>query len=108
MLPTYDDFLIKRTADGVCLNFLRVNYDDLCQRVHEGGTGEEIFEWCFQKGRRLNEGDLVVWNNFISKFGWNDFATPTLERLKKEYGISDRSDIVTISDLIDFDEKRRS
>lgn len=98
----------QKAADGACCNFLRVNYVDLCQRVQQGGTDEEILEWCFQKGRRLNEGDLVVWNGFGSKLGWNDFATPVLERQKKEYGIENRTDIATIPDLIDFDEKRKS
>jgi Domain of unknown function (DUF5069) len=98
----------QRAADGVCLNFLRVNYEDLRARVLEGGTDEEILEWCYEHGRRLNEGDLIVWNNFMAKFGWNDFATPTLERLKKENGISDRADIQTIGEVIDFEEKRRS
>jgi Domain of unknown function (DUF5069) len=96
------------SADGACLNFLRVNYVDLRRRVQEGGTDEEILEWCYQKGRRLNEGDLLVWNGFMSKFGWNDFATPNLERLKKECGIAERNDIITMSDAIDFDEKRKS
>jgi hypothetical protein len=32
--------------------------------VLQGGTDEEILEWCFEKGRRLNQGDLVVWNVF--------------------------------------------
>jgi hypothetical protein len=94
-------------ADGVCLNFLRVNYADLCERVRAGGSNEDILEWCFEKGRRLNEGDLVVWNGFMAKFGWNDVATPTLERLKKENGVADRDDIRTIGELIDFEEKRR-
>jgi hypothetical protein len=31
-----------------------------------------------------------------------------LERRKKKYGIVNRTDIVTILDLIDFDEKRQS
>jgi hypothetical protein len=76
--------------------------------VLAGGTDEEILEWSFEKGRRLNEGDLIVWNGFLSKFGWRDFATPTLERIKKRGGIEDRIDIVTIPDLIDFDEGRRT
>jgi len=97
-----------KSADGALCNFLRVSYADLCQRVQEGGSDEEILEWCYEKGRRLNEGDLVIWNNFMAKFGWNDFATPTLERLKKEHGVTDRSDIVTMGDMIDFDEKRIS
>jgi hypothetical protein len=97
-----------RAADGVCLNFLRVKFEDLRERVLAGGTDEEILEWCFENGRRLNEADLVVWNCFMAKFGWNDFATPNLERLKKENGISDRADIMTIGEVIDFEEKRRS
>src|SRR3982750_4186733 len=57
-----------QSADGICLNFLRINYDDLKKRVQEGGTDDEILEWCYQKGRRLNEGDLTVWNEFMNKF----------------------------------------
>ena len=97
-----------RTADGVCCNFLRINYVDLCERVRQGGSDEEILEWCYEKGRRLNEGDLLVWNEFMRKFGWNDFATPTLERRKKELGISDRADIETMGDLFDLEEGRRT
>ncbi len=97
-----------RTLDGACCNFLRVSYADLCERVKQGGTDKEILEWCFERGRRLNEGDLFVWNAFASKLGWRDFATPTLERVKKASGISDRDDIATIPDFIDFDEERKS
>jgi hypothetical protein len=94
-------------ADGRCLDFLRVKFEDLRERVLAGGTDEEILQWCFQNGRRLNDADLVIWNGFMSKFGWNDSATPTLERLKKENGIPERDDIKTIGELIDFEEKRR-
>jgi len=94
--------------DARCTRFLGINYNELARRTLEGGSDEEILEWCYEKGRRLNEGDLVIWNNFMAKFGWNDFATPTLERLKKEHGVTDRSDIVTMGDMIDFDEKRIS
>ena len=96
-----------RTADGACANFLRINYGVLRQRVLKGGTDEEILEWCYTNGRRMNEGDLVVWNGFISKLGWNDFASPSLEERKQECGIADRADINTITELIEFDEKRR-
>jgi hypothetical protein len=95
-----------KAADGVCCNFLRVHYRDLRERVLQGGTDEEILGWCFEKGRRLNDGDLFVWNGFASKLGWRDSATPILEAAKKKRGIANRSDIVTIPDLIDFDEGR--
>ena len=95
-----------RTADGACTNFLRVNYGVLTQRVLKGGSDEEILDWCYTNGRRLNDGDLVVWNAFVSKLGWNDFASPVLENSKKECGAAHRDDLNTVSDFIDFDEKR--
>lgn len=98
----------QRAVDGACCNFLRINYADLRDRVLQGGTDEEILEWCFENGRRLNAGDIMVWNAFGSKLGWRDFATPTLEQAKKNAGISDRDDIATIPDSIDFDEGRFS
>src|SRR6266513_4917518 len=95
-----------RTLDGACCNFLRIDYRDLCEQVKQGGSDEEILEWCFEKGRRLNEGDLFVWNGFASKLGYRDPLSETLERRKKEMGIADRTDIACIPDLIDFDEGR--
>jgi Domain of unknown function (DUF5069) len=104
----YQDHLGRpRTADAACANFLRVNYGVLTQRVLKGGTDEEILEWCFQNGRRLNEGDMTVWNGFVSKLGWNDSASPVLDEAKQQQGITDRTDINTITELIDFEEKRR-
>ena len=94
-------------ADGVCCNFLRIKYDDLRQRVLAGGTDEEILAWCYENGRRLNKRDLIVWNGFISTFGWNDYATATLQELKVKFGLEQRADLVTLFDLIDADEGRR-
>jgi gluconokinase len=96
-----------RTADAACTNFLRVNYGVLRQRVLKGGTDEEILDWCYTNGRRLNEGDLLVWNGFVSKLGLNDFASPVLDEAKQKCGAGDRADLNTIVDFIDFDEKRR-
>jgi hypothetical protein len=94
------------TADSACCNLLRVNYADLVERVKQGGTDEEILGWCFEKGRRLNEGDMVIWKGFVSKLGWKDFATSMVKEAKQKQGIKDRKDIRTISDLIDFEEGR--
>ena len=47
-------------------------------------------------------------NGFASELGWRDSASALLERRKREHGISDRTDIITISELIDFDEGRKS
>ncbi|MDQ6810155.1 MAG: DUF5069 domain-containing protein [Verrucomicrobiota bacterium] len=94
------------SADGMCCHLLRVGHKALTARVLAGGTDEEILKWCYTTGRRLDEADLMVWNGFLSKLGWNDFATPFLEQTKQQSGLSDRVDIVTIPDLIDFDENR--
>ena len=101
-----ENFGAQTAADGACSNFLRINHGDLIERVKQGGTDEEILEWCFQNGRPLNEGDLFVWNGFASKLGWRDRITPRLEKRKQAMGIADRTDIITIPDLIDFDEGR--
>ncbi len=90
----------------MCCNFLRVHHRDLIKRVKQGGTDEEILEWCFEKGRPLNEGDLFVWNEFMKKFGWNDFATPTLAEQKQKLGLTDRADIQTMWQLFDLEEGR--
>jgi hypothetical protein len=101
-----ENFGAPQTADSALCNFLRIHHRDLVERVKQGGTDEEILEWCFEKGRRVNEGDVFVWNGFISKLGWRDRVTPRLEERKNEMGITDRSDIQCIPDLIDFDEER--
>ncbi len=97
-----------RTADDALCNFLRIKYSDLHERVLEGGSDEEILEWCYEKGRRPNAGDIFLWNGFASKIGFRDFATATLERMKKEHGVADRADIATMPDMMDFEEGRKS
>jgi gluconokinase len=101
-----DNFGGPQTADSALCNFLRIHHRDLVERVKQGGSDEEILEWCFEKGRPLNEGDVFVWNGFISKLGWRDRVAPRLEARKQALGITDRKDIECIADLIDFDEER--
>jgi gluconokinase len=101
-----ENFGAPRSGDGMCCNMLRVEHVALAERVLAGGSDEEILEWCYTTGRRLNDGDIMVWNGFISKLGWNDFAAPFLKRMKEEQGVADRTEIATIPDLIDFEEQR--
>ncbi|HZR78178.1 MAG TPA: DUF5069 domain-containing protein, partial [Chthoniobacterales bacterium] len=42
------NFGTPQTADSACCNFLRINHADLIERVTQGGTDEEILEWCFE------------------------------------------------------------
>lgn len=98
---------LGRGADGRLLQFLRINYDDLRARVRQGGADEEILEWCYTHGHRLDENDITIWNGFISKLGWNDAATDYLASCKKEAGLSHRDDIQTLFQLFDIEEGRK-
>ncbi len=99
---------LGKGADNWCVGYLRVNYDELRKRVLEGGTDEEVLQWCFEKGRSLNDIDLMVWNSFIAKLGWNDLATGRLEKYKAETGLSGRKDIVTMPEFFEVDEGRKA
>ena len=99
---------LGKGADGWCCDFLRVPYPDLRVRVLTGGTDEQVLEWCFTTGRRLNEIDLRVWNAYITKLGWNDDVTPTLNKRKAESGLADRDDIVTMPEYFEVDEGRKA
>ena len=92
--------------DARCVRFLEIDYDELKKRTLEGGTDEEILEWCFQRGKRRNEEEIQIWNNFILKRGWRDNGSEELAATKKREGFGDRDDIQTFVDYHDVDEGR--
>jgi hypothetical protein len=92
--------------DEKCVTFLRINYNQLVERVKHGGTDEQILQWCFSTGCKPSQDDIYVWNEFMRKRGWNDEVSKILERRKKEAGMADRSDIETSFQFIDADEGR--
>lgn len=94
-------------ADGRMCDFLRVDYTALKERTLAGGTDDEVLEWCYQTGRRLSKGDVIVWNGFALKLGWNDFASGRLQRVKQEAGLADRDDIQTMPQFFEVDEGRK-
>jgi hypothetical protein len=92
--------------DGRCCRFLGVTYADVQQRVQQGGTDDEILQWCFDHGRRPNDEEVLIWNAFMTKRGWRDDNTEELNRYKTESGFADRSEIQTLFDYYEFDEGR--
>lgn len=92
--------------DARCIRFLHANYAQLLERVVEGGTDEEILDWCMSRGRRPTEEEIEVWNEFMRKRGWNDEATEILDRRLAEIGGAKRPGLETIFDYIDLDEGR--
>jgi gluconokinase len=97
---------LGKGSDGACVEFLHVGYEDLKARVLQGGTDEEILDWCQQHGRPLNDTDKLVWNYYTTKLGWNDHISAILVKRKADGGLGDRDDIQTIAHYIDVDEGR--
>jgi Domain of unknown function (DUF5069) len=90
--------------DGRCVRFLHVDYDALAKRTLQGGTDEEILEWCFQNGRAPGEEDIFIWNGFMAKRGWRDDASEWLKQEKEKRGFAHRDDIQTAFDFHKADE----
>jgi gluconokinase len=97
----------KRTFDDRLSKFLGVSFADLTARVLEGGTDEEILEWCFTHGRRPDAEQVEIWNTFMQKRGWRDPASPGLAQNKADAGLAHRDDIQTFFDLMDVEEGRK-
>jgi len=103
-----DDFRknLGQALDARCCDYLRVDYLALVKRTLAGGSDEEILDWCFQFGRPLSDNDILIWNEFTRKIGWNDSRSEFLEKYKAESGLSDRKEIVTMFDFMEADEGR--
>ncbi len=97
--------------DGRCSRFLGVDYPAIVKRVGEGGTDEEILAWCFEKGRKSNAEEILIWNKFMLKRGWrdeDDGSTQELQNYKKNSGLGHRKDLLTFFDYYEVDEKGRA
>jgi uncharacterized protein DUF5069 len=105
-LPSGYHANLGKGFDEKCVKFLRVEYDALVERANQGGTDEEILEWCFTVGRKPSGDEVYVWNEFMRKLGWNDEVSQMVALRKAEAGMHDRSDIQTSFQFIDADEGR--
>jgi len=105
-LPSEYEPNLGKKFDLYCCDLLGIDYADLVERTSPGGADEEILLWCFTKGRKPNEHEMHVWNEFMRKRGWNDEASDVLSLRKREAGLADRSDIETMFQFIDADEGR--
>ena len=103
--PDHHEFLGKG-FDGRLCHFLGIRYEDLRQRVLAGGSDDDILAWIEQRGRKLVDADLLIWNGFAAKRGWRDEATPGLEKNKAESGLAHRTDLLTYFDYYEVDEGR--
>jgi len=92
--------------DKACCDFLGVSYEKLTTRVREGGTDEEILDWCGKVGRARDSEDKRIWGAYLAKRGWRDEMSDRLVFRKKEAGWENRDKIQTFFDYIDADEGR--
>ena len=92
--------------DQRTVNFLGLDYPSLKNRVLEGGSDDEVLEWCFQKGTQPTDEQIQVWNAYMFKRGWRDDLSDRLASRKKEGGLENRDDIQTMFNYIDADEGR--
>ena len=92
--------------DERCVNFLDVSYEALKARAIEGLSDDQLLAWAFESGRQPSAEQIEIWNDFMSKRGWNDVVSETLVRRKKESGFESRDDIRTMFEYIDADEGR--
>ena len=96
----------KRTFDDRVCKLLGVDFDALAARVQQGGTDEEILEWCFQTGRKPDAEHVEIFNGFMSKRGWRDAASGGLVTQREQAGLGHREDLVTFFDVMDVEEGR--
>src|SRR6266404_2939718 len=89
-----------------CVKVLGVSYNLVVQYVNEGLSDGAILQSCFGMGHRPSEAEIYMWNEFMLKRGWHDDASQTLKQLKREEGLTARSEIETIFQLIDVAEWR--
>ena len=92
--------------DSRCTRFLGVDYDELTKRTLEGGSDEQILDWCFEHGRKPSEEEIEIWNAFLLKRGWRDGGSADLQAAKERNGWGNRDDIQTWVDLHDAEENR--
>lgn len=102
----HPNFGLSVGLDGHLCGFLNLEFTSISQRVQQGGTDEEIAEWCFQQGLRPNKMQSRIWNEFSRKFGYDDAVTKFIARVKAEEGLSHRTDLVTAFELMDLREER--
>ena len=94
--------------DGICVRFLGVDYQALKAVVLGGASDEAAWEWCMKNGKPRAEEEVMIWNAFMTKYGWRDDASEIVKRRLKEGGHEGREDIETIFDYIELDEGRKN
>ncbi|MFZ4483120.1 MAG: DUF5069 domain-containing protein [Chthoniobacterales bacterium] len=92
--------------DRTCCAFLEVSFADVVAQVESGLADAEVLEWCAKHGHRPTEAQIMVWNEYLRKCGWHDRLSERLRTRLEGLGLTGRTDIQTMLDLIEVDEGR--
>ncbi len=93
--------------DGRIMKYLNLEYSQFAEFVLTGASDEECWQYCVQKGRKLSEVEILIWNDFATKRGWKDGVSELLERFKADSGLGGRTDIQTFFEYWEVDEGRK-
>jgi gluconokinase len=97
---------MKGSFDWRCCQFLKIDYAALETETLKGGkSDEELLDWAFQHGRRVDDQEIEVWNAFMTKRGWRDAGTQRLHERLAEIGLPPGT-VQTMFEFIDVDEGR--
>jgi gluconokinase len=91
--------------DGICCQFLRVDYPVLKERVGAGGRDDELLQWTFSNGRKPSDEEVEIWNAYMAKRSWRDQYMPRLH-LRLQQAAMPIGAALTMFDFIDLDEGR--
>jgi gluconokinase len=105
-LPSDYQKVLGLGFDGRTCRFLRVDYQEFTERILQGGTDEELLQWCYTHGRTPTDEEISMWNDWVRKKGWRDETSARLKQRLQESGFQDRTDIETMFDYLDLDEGR--
>jgi allantoicase len=98
---------VKGSFDWRCCEFLKIDYAAIEAETLKGDkSDEQLLEWACTQGRRPDEGDIEVWNSFMTKRGWRDAGTQRLNERLAEIGLPEGT-VLTMFEYIDIDEGRR-
>ena len=93
--------------DARIMGYLNLDYPKFAEFVLTGPSDDECWQYCVQNGRKLNDLDVLIWNDFAAKRGWRDAVSDLLEKFKAKSGLAARSDIQTFFEYWEVDEGRK-
>lgn len=98
---------LGRAMDLWTCQLLCVEYEQLSEKVRQGSSDDEVFDWAIGVGSEPSEPQLEWWNSYMRNRGFRDSLSEKLAIRIEESGF-DEQKVLTFFDYIDTDEERCS